>query len=281
MCTAGGTVVGSEGERSLSTLDVVAQEMHGLREELRDLKGYQFRLVSIAALITGFLLSLTRIRLDAGLSVPPSQSLYLLPLIVVLPSWCIFFDKTKTITRIVGYCRLLEAILNKEREEKYFAGWERSLGRFRKKSADIIRALKGRKPAGSRTRSLIQRTISDVSAWARNFTMTVLLIESQRYWTLAYATFLTLSTVCLWVPIRLRYPIGLQAMGAVFHLSRWEPDSFLLTVALGLTAYCAVFNGVVLSRLMWGQHSYDFMEEVWKQVLSVSSEGPVEKKGTR
>jgi len=263
------------------SLEVIAQEMHGLREELRDLKGYQFRLVSIAALITGFLLSLTRIRLDAGQSVPPTQSLYLLPLIVVLPSWCIFFDKTKTITRIVGYCRLLEAILNKEREEKYFAGWERSLGRFRKESAAIIGTLKRRKPAGSRTRSFIQRSISDVSAWARHFTLTVLLIESQRYWTLAYATFLTLSTVCLWVPIRLRYPIGPQAIGAVFHLSRWEPDSFLLIVAMGLTAYCAVFNGVVLSRLMWGQHSYDFMEEVWKQVLSVSSEGSAEKKGTR
>jgi hypothetical protein len=139
------------------SLEVIAQEMHGLREELRDLKGYQFRLVSIAALITGFLLSLTRIRLDTGLSVPPGQSLYLLPLIVVLPSWCIFFDKTKTITRIVGYCRLLEAILNNEREARYFAGWERSLGRFRKESAAIISTLHRRKPVGSRPRSLVQR----------------------------------------------------------------------------------------------------------------------------
>ncbi len=32
---------------------------------------------------------------------------------------------------------------------------------------------------------------------------------------------------------------------------------------------------------MWGQHSYDSMEEIWKQVLSVSFEAPVEKKGTR
>ena len=70
-------------------------------------------------------------------------------------------------------------------------------------------------------------------------------------------------------------------MGAVFHLTGWEPDSFLLIVAMGLTVYCAVFNGVVLSRLMWGQHSYDFMEEVWKQVLAVSSEAPVGKKDIR
>ncbi len=270
---------------SMPTQEVIAQEMHSLREELRDLKGYQFKLVSIAALITGFLLSLTRVRLDVGLSVPlqsvpPSQSLYLLPLIVVLPSWCIFFDKTKTITRIVGYCRLLEATLNNQREAKYFVGWERSLGRFRKESNAVVSNLKTRKLVGSRPRSLTQRFIK-VSSWARHFTLTVLLIESQRYWTLAYATFLTLSAVCLWVPIRLRYPIGLETRRAVFHLTSWGPDSFLLIAATGFTAYCAAFNGVVLSRLMWGQHSYDSMEEIWKQVLSVSFEAPVEKKGTR
>src|SRR5258707_10419837 len=105
--------------------------------------------------------------------------------------------------------------------------------------------------------------------------------ESQRYWTLAYATFLTLSAVCLWVPIRLRYPIGFETLRALFHLTSWGPDSFLLIAATGFTAYCAAFNGVVLSRLMWGQHSYDSMEEIWKQVSSVSFEAPVEKKGTR
>ena len=73
----------------------------------------------------------------------------------------------------------------------------------------------------------------------------------------------------------------LETLRAVFHLTSWGPDSFLLIAATGFTAYCAAFNGVVLSRLMWGQHSYDSMEEIWKQVLSVSFEAPVEKKGTR
>lgn len=247
--------------------EVVTQEMHTLREELRDLKSYQFRLVSIAALITGFLLSLTRVRLDANLSIIPSQSLYLLPLIIIVPSWCIFFDKTKTITRIVGYCRILEAILNGDAEASCRpVGWERSLGKFRKTSGAFIKRLKkedmSRHPLGHRLR---------FGVW--HFIQTISLVESQRYWTLAYATFLTLSAVCFWVPIKLRYPISLHSVLSALHVASWTSDSFLLIVAAGLTSYIAVFNAVVLARLMRGQHSYDFMERVWKRVLSSRSVG--------
>jgi hypothetical protein len=45
---------------------IIESEMKELREELRDLKGYQFKLLSLAATITGFLLSLTRLRLAIG-----------------------------------------------------------------------------------------------------------------------------------------------------------------------------------------------------------------------
>ena len=39
-----------------------------------------------------------------------SQSIYLVPLVVLIPCWWGFFDKAKTITRIVGYFRILEQL---------------------------------------------------------------------------------------------------------------------------------------------------------------------------
>lgn len=241
--------------------EIIAQEMHSLREELRDLKAYQFRLVSIAAVVTGFLLSLTRLRLDSAVPIPPERSLYLLPLIVIVPSWWIFFDKTKTITRIVAYCRILEAMLSNEAEAKGFMGWERSLGEFRKKSNAIVGSLK---QTQKRTKGI------RLKVW-RLF-LTVSLIESQRYWTLAYGTFLTLSVVCLWVPVSSNYPFSFQKVLSMFHVTFWKPEWLWLIVAMGITSYCTFFNAIVLSRLIWGQHSYDFMEKIWKEVLSVHSE---------
>lgn len=74
------------------TLDkMIELEMRNLRDELRDLKGYQFKLLSIAGVVTGFLLPLGHLALDSA-SPPSPPSLYLLPLIVILPSWWIFFD---------------------------------------------------------------------------------------------------------------------------------------------------------------------------------------------
>jgi hypothetical protein len=46
--------------------------------------------------------------------VPLVQTLFawhIFPLVVLIPCWWGFFDKAKTITRIVGYIRILEGIL--------------------------------------------------------------------------------------------------------------------------------------------------------------------------
>ena len=166
--------------------------MHSLREELRDLKSYQFRLLSIAAATTGFLLSLTRLRLDTTITVS-SPSLYLLPLVIIGPSWFIFFDKAKTITRIVGYYRNLEALLRGDAKAQKSPGWETALGRFRKDSGESVKRVKTEWKNGQnhKRRNLLKNLLNIAS-----------LRESQRYWIIAYYTFLTLSAICLWVPIR-------------------------------------------------------------------------------
>lgn len=236
--------------------EVISQEKNNLREELRDLKSYQFKLWGVAAVVTGFLLSLTRLDLDTSAnkgtlsSAFPAQSLYLLPLIVILPSWFIYFDKGKTITHIVGYCRILEAIQNEETTFVYI-GWERSLRKFRASGQSKINKVKRlrKEPLAKRLKGFVEHL------W-----LTITMIQSQRYWALAYATFLALSVVCLVVPIRSRISLS----GPFF-------ETFFLWAAVICTFLCSSFNGVVLSRLLWGQHSYDFMEDVWKEILTEPS----------
>jgi hypothetical protein len=229
---------------------IIESEMHNLREELRDLKGYQFKLLSIAATITGFLLSLTRVRIESAEG-SPGPSLYLLPLVVILPSWCIFFDKARTITRIVGYYRIAEKALRREPEPSpaQFPGWENSLGLFRKRRQDVAHEL-----ASTRKVNLGKRIA--------RFPLAALLIGSQEYWVLTYYTFLALSVVCLSIPLQS------HALRNILQPHIWTSEGLFLGLATILVIVIAVFNGVILSRLIWGEHSYDQVEIIWKRILN-------------
>jgi hypothetical protein len=237
-------------EESMSMKPIIESELRNLREELRDLKGYQFKLLSLAATITGFLLSLTRLRLESGVAAAPGSLLYLLPLIVILPSWCIFFDKARTITRIVGYYRIAEQKLRQSQEPtpQEFPGWENSLASFRQLRGKIEKEI-----AATRKTSLRKR-LSHLRA-------TILLIESQRYWVLTYYTFLALAVVCLSIPLQS------HALTHALHPKSWDSEGVFLGAAIVLVTVTGVFNGVILARLIWGQHSYDNLALIWKGVL--------------
>ena len=103
---------------------ILLHEMDTLRQELRHLKDCQVRyfLLSLVASITAFGL--------ASRADNHTPQLYLAPLVVILPCWWTFFDKASSITRIVGYYRILEQIvLQKDRHQ--YLGWESSLAAFR------------------------------------------------------------------------------------------------------------------------------------------------------
>jgi len=113
------------------------QEHKLLREELNNLKECQVRYFTFSLTATGIVLGIIA---KFGSTYFPN-TLFLLPLTFLIPSWWVFFDKAKTITRIVAYYRLLETIiLNEESsikeimlESKKFKyiGWENSLMFFR------------------------------------------------------------------------------------------------------------------------------------------------------
>ena len=240
----------------MSLHEIAAQEMGYLREELRDLKGFQFRLIGIAVVITGFLLSLTQLRVGSATLMIAAPLLYLLPLVIVIPSWFIFFDKARTITRIVGYCRHLEAFLRHEHEPGQFLGWERVLGNYRKIDSGIA------------------QNLLKTPAWRKHFRISLrhfaaaAFLRRQPYWVLAYYTFLSLSAACIGIPIWWRFRGRAKHLLYLFEPHYWNAGAFLLFLAVLITGISAILNGLILAKLIWGQYSYDFEEDIWERILS-------------
>ncbi len=76
--------------------ELIKMELTNLRAELHDLKTCQIQFVTFAFTASGIILSLQG-------SISP-----LIPLVIVLPTWWIFFDKAKTVSRIIGILSKLE-----------------------------------------------------------------------------------------------------------------------------------------------------------------------------
>ncbi len=116
--------------------DLMRMEHKTLREELRGLKNCQVTFVTFAITSTGAVIGL-----GARASDFPKLLVYLAPLLILLPTWLIFFDKATSINRIVGYIRVLEtAFLSPQRLRK-FIGWENALAEYRKEEANYIKSI--------------------------------------------------------------------------------------------------------------------------------------------
>ncbi len=136
-----------------------------MREEIHSLKTCQLTYLSISITSTGLLFGLassfTLSNIGIGLC-------FLFPLIIVLPSWQIFFDKARSISRAVGYCRIVERILVGKTYAKYYNGWENDLNRFRRK----------------------RQKFAEKKVWNVHH-------ENHAYWVACYIIFFTLTIICL------------------------------------------------------------------------------------
>jgi hypothetical protein len=98
---------------------------HDLRNELGHLKTCQTTVFLIGITGSGIFLGLVGLKgFETYLSV-----LLLMPLVILLPLWIIFYDKARTISRIVGFLRVQE-ILALENSEDGLKGWESSMSEY-------------------------------------------------------------------------------------------------------------------------------------------------------
>jgi hypothetical protein len=269
--------------------DILFKEQSVLRNELASLKSCQITFVTYAVTATGLLMGLA-VNL-AGSDKAPFPALgafYLIPLIIILPFWWIFFDKASTITRIVGYYRILEtAIIHPEYNLEYI-GWENALSKFR----GMMR----------------RKELPFIVAEQKPSLLQLLVLQAvPRYWMLVYYTFASLAflsfSTCLFSLYRsisftellLSIPVFVAGLitgfltdrrarvatiicfvllltiaiyfGGVEHPSRIS--AILVLVAAFIVSLSISRNLVVVIRLTWGKYSYHYNHEYWKYVLNL------------
>ncbi len=214
-------------------------EKDSLRDELVSLKGCQITFLTSSVAATGALLGIGSAfaqenRLFLGI-------IFLLPLVILLPAWLVFFDKATTITRIVGYYRILEGLALGYLRANRFMGWENALREFRQ--YPLIET----------------RQDTDSSGVSRAIDL-IFLRMTHRYWVFCYLTFFLLSSLCLW--------------GSVFILVHWYDGSSMIFIPPG-TFFCAylfvtTWNIKIVWNLIYGKHSYDYNESMWRIIMGVN-----------
>lgn len=221
----------------MDIVEIYDRERTLLREELHNLKNCQVTFLTSSVTATGVLLGLAA----TFASTPALGVVFLLPLIVLLPSWWIFFDKATTITRIVGYYRVLEKLILGDCEAAKNTSWENGLREFR-----------NRQESGELNppEDLVD---SGLCRWFDIF----LLRTTHRYWVITYYTFLVLSGSCL--------AVSIATIKGVWFFALPTPTLMVLISAL--------WNARVLRQLIYGRYSYDCNEYFWNAIVTTRPRG--------
>jgi hypothetical protein len=179
----------------------------------------------------------------------------------------VFFDKATTVTRIVGYYRVLEGALLGAADVGRWIGWENALNEFRDRqrrgllrwrcTEDCLSARSGGREAVDR-REL--RCRYECVRRALTFS------AGHRYWELTYCAFLGLSVLCVGLYCYVSRPLS-------------AGSAALLSLAALLVLLSAFWNGRMVWQLIWGRHSYSANAKFWKQILSVREQDALQGAG--
>jgi hypothetical protein len=223
-------------------LEIYKREHELMKDDLFHLKDCQIKFIAFAVTATGFLLSI----LANGKS---SEAFYLIPLIILLPGWCVFFDKAVTLARMLGYYTILEGLIVGRYESKNFKGWERALGEYRENSEKKLMASK----SSWKTISIREKI---------GFFFEVVLLRRNikpNYWHLIYSIFFWLSWLC----------IGLSISSISTFLGQNIMSKLSILIIGFLTLIFSVSNLRTLHELEKGKYSCKSNNIAWKKILDV------------
>jgi len=229
---------------------LIRWEYKTLREELHNLKNCQVTFLTFSVTATGLVLGVIG-RFSPDIT-QYTGLLFLVPLVILLPSWWVFFDKAVSIARIVGYMRILEyLILHPQVPASGFCGWENALGLFRDARNSKPHRVDPYSPKG----------LQWVGLFLRLFTFRT----TQRYLVLGYYAFSSLSILCILLStvsgfcIQNRQGNAIPAVNTLLYM-------FLIVGGLVLFL-SAIWNMWILGHLVKGKHSYRSTHELWKTLL--------------
>jgi hypothetical protein len=217
----------------METYAIIVKERELLKNELQALKHCQVQYFALGVTATGVALGLA----DKLGTESSSRLIYYAPLLIVVPCWTIFFDKATTISRIVGYSRVLETVIAGETKYRYL-GWENALRSFRDRETQDAR-------------KTIVQDLRDMIAHLPGAVCLLLDFRRQhRYWIINWTTFFGLAAGSML--LALFYGGGLTGAWCFFGIL------FLLAT---------LHNADILWSLMKGKYSYDQREALWREVL--------------
>ena len=210
--------------------ELVLKERELLKAELQSLKSCQVQYFSFGITATGVIFGLAE-----KSSTQSPGVIYLIPILILVPLWSVFFDKAASVTRIVGYIRILERILIDEKAYIYI-GWENALKNYRNEEES------------SRAAILVEPFVVAIRA----FSAIWLLVDfrrKHRYWAINWMSFFGLGLCSLYMA----------------HLRGVEREYLWLFGAVFTVA--SIHNAEVLWCLVWGQYEYDRREQSWSKML--------------
>ncbi len=180
---------------------------------------------------------------------------------MLLPFWWVFFDKATTITRIVGYCRVLEGLLNGFYTAQAFVGWENGLVHFRKEKRTMGIVQQYSRMFGILWDEFSGKAAGRLGERVSDLMRILSLSTDNKYWAISHYTFMTLSGVC---------------MAMYFLRTTTSPSQHYVVFSIAgiLFGISAAYNTTIVWQLNVGRHSYDSNEKIWKCVVGISGERP-------
>lgn len=215
--------------------EIVAKEMKALRDELARLKNCQMTFQTVPITTTGLILAFGLRSSEMSLL----KYISLFPIIIILPSLLIFFDKATSITRITGYIRLLENFLIKDIYEKYI-GFDNSLREWRKKVDD-------------------PQFQKDIKQSMQNENISIF---RHAYWLISFIIYNSLSLICLLFSLFFYYKFPEKQGTQLIYL-------FSIIFAFIVVIVFITLSWHRVLMLTRGRFSYNKREITWKKILRV------------
>jgi hypothetical protein len=229
----------SPSSNSGNFAELVRDEMKRLHEDIQDLKRCQIGYFSLSLTGTGAILGFAAsLKEDTGLR----WLTVLVPLVIVLPCWIIFFDKATSVTRNTGYLRHLEAMLGGKSAQEY-VGFQSSLSKYR----DLEDNIWHEQSRGGRCKRVRAFIGALMPMWFRH-----------RYWVINWYTFLALSLSCC-ISSYVLYKADTKSVG---NRAVVDGSAFFLVFIV----FC--YTLVILYHLVGGRQSYDNCSIIWGRIFA-------------
>lgn len=266
---------------------MLEDEIKYMKDEIKSLKDCQTKYVSLSVTVVGVILSLF---MTTYYTIPHNYSnisynytnasymqnnfngydvniAWLIPLLILLPFSHIFFDKAKTIQRMIGYSQILEGFNRNRYPRNKFIGWESSMAKYRslqEKEEKIIKQKKYKivcweelEPINKTKFLLSTFGFPDASKSQ---------IKPSYYMGLVYMTFFLITVLCLVLAIC--PAIKNISYNCRMEMLRINMLNFIIVLAFLLLSISVLkYDLKTLYQLQYGFHTIEANATLWEVLL--------------